>query len=187
MQPQRAEAVAGAQRVANLLAAEAAQTEAVGDIYTTKMLIDRIQTLQPDHPKLADLQQGLEQMLTSPATLSARERGRLEQAAKYIARANTDLGRDPVDSHAVDDAIGQYDKAVSTAATAPGLPSLQERLVAAYAIVIKAQLAQDPNRARKLINVVHRHHWSSPEIDQLEASLAARRAPTTPLQEAQAQ
>ena len=187
MQPQRTEAVAGARRVANLLAAEAAQTEAVGDVYTTKLLLDRIQSLQPDHPRLPDLQQQLEQMLTSPATLSSRQRGRLEQAAKYLARANTDLGRDPVDARAVDAATSQYDKAVSAASTAPGLPSLQERLEAAYALVIKAELGQDPNRARKLLNAVHRHHWSSPELDQLEASLAAGGAPTTPLKEAQAQ
>ena len=187
MQPQRAEAVAGAQRVANLLAAEAAQTEAVGDIYTTKLLIDRIQTLQPDHPKLADLQQRLEQLLTAPTTLGARERDRLERAGKYIAQANTDLGRDPVDFRAVDAATVQYDKAVSTAATAPGLPSLHERLVAAYAVAISAELGQDPNRARKLLNAVHRHHWSSPELDQLEASLAAGSAPTTPVKEARAQ
>ena len=187
MQPQRAEAVAGAQRVANLLAAEAAQTEAVGDIYTTKLLIDRIQTLQPDHPKLADLQQRLEQLLTAPTTLGARERDRLERAGKYIVQANTDLGRDPVDFRAVDAATVQYDKAVSTAATAPGLPSLHERLVAAYAVAISAELGQDPNRARKLLNAVHRHHWSSPELDQLEASLAAGSAPTTPVKEARAQ
>lgn len=187
MQPQRAEALAGAQRVANLLALEAAQTEAVGDVYTTKILLDRIQTLQPDHPKLAGLQQTLDQMLSAPATLSDHQRGRLEQAAKYMARANTDLGRDPVDSRALEDATSQYDKAVSSASTAPGLPSLQERLVAAYSIVIKAQLTQDPNRARKLLNAAHKHHWSSPDLDQLEASLAAGGAPTTPLKEAQAQ
>jgi serine/threonine-protein kinase PpkA len=187
MQPQRAEAAAGAQRVANLLAAEAAQTEAIGDIYTTKLLIDRIQALQPDHPKLADLQQKLEQLLTSPTTLGARQRSHLEQAATYIAKANTDLGRDPVDFRALDAATTQYDKAVSTAATAPGLPSLQERLVAAYAVAIRTELGQDPNRARKLLNVTHRHHWSSPELEQLEASLAAGSAPTTPVQEAQAQ
>jgi serine/threonine protein kinase len=186
IQPQRAEAVAGAQRVANILAAEAAQTEAVGDIYTTKLLIDRIQTLQPDHPKLAALQQQLEQLLTAPTTLGAREHHHLEQAATYIAQANTDLGRDPVDFHAVDAATAQYDKAVSTAATAPGLPSLQERLVAAYAVAISAELGSDPKRARKLLNAAHRHHWSTPELDQLEASLAAGSAPTTPVKEAQA-
>jgi phage tail sheath gpL-like len=150
-------------------------------------LIDRIQTLQPDHPKLADLQQRLEQLLTAPTTLGARERDRLERAGRYIAQANTDLGRDPVDFHAVDAATTQYDKAVSTAATAPGLPSLQERLVAAYAVAISAELGQDPNRARKLLNAVHRHHWSSPELDQLETRLAAGSAPTTPVKEAQAQ
>ena len=166
IQPQRTEAVVGAQRVANLLALEATQTAATGDVYTTRLLIDRIQTLQPDHPRLADLHRQLEQMLTAPATLGARERGRLERAATYIADANTDLGRDPVDSRAVDNATALYDKAVSTASTAPGLPSLQERLMAAYAVAIRTELAQNPDRARKLLNAAHRRRWSSPDLDQ---------------------
>ena len=124
--------------------------------------------------------------MTAPTTLGARDRHRLEQAATYIARANTDLGRDPVDFRAVDAATTQYDKAVSTAATAPGLPSLRERLVAAYAVAIRTELGSDPNRARKLLNAAHRHHWSSLDLDQLEASLAAGSLPTTPVKEAQA-
>jgi serine/threonine protein kinase len=168
IQPQRTEAIAGAQRVANLLALEAAQTAATGDVYTTRLLIDRIQTLQPDHPRLADLHAQLEQMLTAPATLGARERERLGRAATYIAHANTDLGRDRVDFRAIGEATAQYDKAVSIASTAPGLPSLQERLVAAYVVAIRTELAQNPDLARKLLNAAHKHRWSSADLDQLD-------------------
>ena len=187
MQPERADAVAGARRVAGILAAEAVQTESVHDIYTTRLLIDRIQALQPDQPQLPDLRTRLAQLLAAPDSLGGRERGKLEQAEKYIAQANTDLGRDPLDSKAVDDATGQYDKARSAAPTAPGLPSLQERLVSAYAVAVRAELDNhEPKRAEKLLGTARKHHWSSAELDQLSAAVAAGGATATPVQEAEA-
>jgi serine/threonine-protein kinase PpkA len=191
MQPQRADAVTGAQKVADILAAEAARTVSARDIYTTRLLIDRIQTLQPDQPQLADLQARLEQLLVAPGSLSARERGRLEQAAQYISQANTDLGREPLDFQAADAATEQYDKARSIAPATPGLPSLQERLVSAYVAAARAALdSHDPKRAEKLFLAAHRHHWSSVELDQLEAALATGGAvpvpATKPLKEADA-
>jgi serine/threonine protein kinase len=191
MQPQRTDAVTGAQKVADILAAEAARTVSARDIYTSRLLIDRIQTLQPDQPQLADLQARLEQLLVAPGSLSARERGRLEQAAQYISQANTDLGRAPLDFRAAEAATEQYDKARSVAPATPGLPSLQERLVSAYAVAARAALDNhDPKRAEKLFLAAHRHHWSSVELDQLEAALATGGAvpvpATAPLQEADA-
>jgi hypothetical protein len=187
MQPQRADAVTGAQRVADILVAEAARTESVHDIYTTRLLIDRIQTLQPEQPQLADLQARLAQLLVAPGSLGARERERLEQAAQYISRANTDLGRDPLDFHAADDATAQYDKARSTAPAAPGLPSLQERLVNAYAVAVRTELSHhEPKKAEKLLSAAHRHHWSSAELEQLASTVAAGGAAPAPLKEAEA-
>ena len=188
MQPQRADAVTGALRVADILAAEAARTESVHDIYTTRLLIERIQTLQPDQPQLADLRARLEQLLVAPGSLGARERERLEQAAQYISGANTDLGRDPLDFHAVDDATTQYDKARSTVPAAPGLPSLQERLVNAYAVAVRTELNNhQPKRAEKLLSAAHRHHWSSAELEQLASAVALTGGTATvPLKEAEA-
>ena len=187
MQPQRADAVIGARRVAEILAAEAARTESARDIYTTRLLIDRIETLQPDQPELAGLRARLEQLLVTPGSLGARERGRLEQAAKYISQANTDLGSDPVDFRVAEAATEQYDKARFAAPAAPGLPSLQERLVNAYAVAVRSELDHhDPKRAEKLLSVAHRHHWSSAELDQLEATLATGSAATASLKEAAA-
>jgi hypothetical protein len=187
MQPQRADAAVGARRVADILAAEATRTESARDIYTTRLLIDRIQTLQPDQLQLADLQARLEQLLVAPGSLGARERSRLEQTAQYISQANTDLGREPLDLRAVDAATEQYDKARLAEPAAPGLPSLQERLVNAYAAAVRTELDHhDPKRAEKLLSAAHRHHWSSAELDQLEAALAADDAGTAPLKEAEA-
>jgi serine/threonine-protein kinase PpkA len=181
MQPEHAEALAGAQRVANVLAAEAVQTESVGDIYTAQLLIDQIQSLQPSHPKLAELQARLEQLQTKPAVLDSRDRSRLERAAKFIARAEEDLGRTPLDFKAADDAADQYDKALSAAPTAPGLPSLKERLIAAYATATQTEMSNhQPKQALKLINSAHKRNWSSDELNQLESTLKTGAAAPAP-------
>jgi serine/threonine-protein kinase PpkA len=185
MEPGHAEALAGAQRVADVLAAEAVQTESVGDIYTAKLLIDQIQSLQPKHPKLADLQARLQQMQTNPAVLDSRDRSRLEKAAKYMARAEEDLGHTPLDFKAADDATDQYDKALSAAPMAPGLPSLKERLIAAYVTATQTEVSNhQPKQALKLINSAHKRKWSSEELDQLESSLKTAGAATAPSKDA---
>ena len=178
MQPDRAEALAGAQRVANVLAAEAAQTESIGDVYNARLLINKVQSLQPDHPKLADLQAKLQQLENTPTSPDTLGRTRLDRAAKLIAKAEEDLGHSPLDFHAVDDATDLYDKAVSTASTAPGLPSLRERLVGAYPAAVTTEINNhEPKRAHKLINTARKRKWTSDELDQLEASLQAAEAP----------
>jgi serine/threonine-protein kinase PpkA len=185
IQPGHAEALAGAQRVANVLAAEAVQTESVGDIYTAKLLVDQIQSLQPSHPKLAQLQARLQELQTKPAVVDSRDRGRLDKASKYIARAQEDLGHTPLDFKAADDATDQYDRALSAAPMAPGLPSLKERLIAAYAAATRTELTNhQPKQALKLINSAHKRNWSSDELDQLEASIKTAGAVTAPIKEA---
>jgi serine/threonine-protein kinase PpkA len=172
MQPQRAEALAGAQRLANVLADEAEAAEASGNADSSRELIEQVQSLQPTHPKLPGLQTRLEQLQSSPTALDARDRGRRQKAAKYIARAVEDLDRKPLDFKAVDDATDQYDRALSTAPKAPGLPSLKERLVAAYPAAVQTLLdLHDTKRARKLIANAHKRNWSSPELEQLETTL----------------
>ena len=187
MQPMRPEALAGAQRVANVLVAEAAQTESVGDVYNTRLLLEQIESLQPDHPKLADLVARLEQLQTQPTSADSRNRERLDRAAKYMARVEQDLGRSPLDYRAVDAATDEYDRALSAASMAPGLPSLRERLISAYAVAVRTEIDNhDPKRAQKLISTAHKRHWTSEELDQLEASVKAEAAPTSaaPIKEA---
>ena len=190
MEPDRGEALAGAQRVANVLAAEAAQTESVGDVYNAKLLIDQIESLQPGHPKLAGLQAKLVQLESAPTSPDAVARDRLTRAAKFMAKVEEDLGHNPLDYRAVDDATGQYDKAVSAAPMAPGLPLLQERLIGAYATAIQTEINNhDPKRAHKLINTAHKRKWTSDALDQAEATLQAAEAapaaaPTAAIKEA---
>ena len=186
LEPTQSEALAGAQRVANILVAEAAQAESVGDVYNTRLLLDQVQSLQPDHPKLADLQSRLEQLQSAPTSPDARDRERLDRAAKYMARVEQDLGRSPLDYKAVDSATDDYDRAVSAAAMAPGLPSLRERLIGAYATAVRTEIdTHDPKRAQKLINTAHKRKWASDELDQLEAGLKASTAPAPePIKEA---
>jgi serine/threonine protein kinase len=185
MQPQRAEALAGVQRVANVLADEAEDAEASGDLDSSRQLIDQVQSLQPTHPKLPGLQARFQQLQSSPAALDARDRGRLEKAAKYIARAVESLGRKPLDFKALDDATDQYDKALSTAPQAPGLPSLKERLIAAYPTAVQAELdVHDTKRAQKLISNARKRNLSSAELDQIEAILQGGSAPDAAIKEA---
>jgi hypothetical protein len=188
LQPGRPEAVAGALRVANVLASEAESSEAAGDIYTSKLLVEQIQLLQPDHQKLGELRDRLEQLVASPPSVSLRDRARLESAAKYIARAEGDLGHQPLDYRAATDAMKQYDNAVSAAALAPGLPSLKERLIAACAVAVRTELNNnDAKHAVKLINLAHKHNWASEDLDQLEASIQSNGMPTAANKEAGAQ
>lgn len=185
MQPGRAEAVAGALRVANVLGAETEHSEAAGDIYTSKLLVDQIQSLQPDYPKLGELQDRLQQLVASPSSLNSRDRGRLEKAAKFMARAEEDLGHQPLDYKAASDAVEQYDKAASTAAMAPGLPSLNERLIVACAAAVRTELSNnDPKRAMKLIAIARKHKWTSEDLDQLAASIQSGSTPTAVVKEA---
>ena len=188
LQPGRAEAVAGARRVANVLASEAEGSEAAGDIYTSRLLVEQIQWLQPDHEKLGELRARLEQLVASPLSLSSRDRARLEKAANYIARAEGDLGHQPLDYDAASDAVKQYDNAVSAAPLAPGLPSLKERLIAACTVAVRTELGNNGSkRAVKLINLVHKHNWASADLDQLEASIQSNGKPDTTIKEAGAQ
>jgi hypothetical protein len=186
VQPTQPEALAGAQRVANVLVAEAAQSESVGDVYNTRLLLEQIHSLQPDHPKLADLETRLEQLQSAPTSPDARDRERLDRAAKFMAQVAQDLGRNPLDYHAVDAATVDYDRAVSAAPMAPGLPSLRERLIDAYATAVRTEIeGHDPKRAQKLINTAHKRKWNSDELSQLEASLKPAAAPlTAPIKEA---
>jgi hypothetical protein len=168
--------------------AEAAQSESVGDVYNTRLLLDQVQSLQPDHPKLADLQSRLQQLESAPTSPDSTARERLDRAAKYMARVELDLGRSPLDYKAVDSATDEYDRAVSAAPMAPGLPSLRERLIGAYATAVRTEIDNhDPKRAQKLINTARKRKWSSDELDQLEAGLKAAAAPApaaTPIKEA---
>ena len=180
MQPERGEALAGARRVANVLAAEAAQSEALGDIYNSRLLLEQIQSLQPDHPRLADLQAKLAQLQSTPTSPDSHDRAGLDRAAKYMARAQADLAQTPLDYRAVDDATDMYDRALSAASIAPGLPSLRERLIGAYATAIQTEIDNhDLKRAHKLINTARKRKWVSEDIDRLEASLQPANAPTT--------
>jgi serine/threonine-protein kinase PpkA len=188
LQPGRAEAVAGALRIANVLASEAESSEAAGDIYTSKLLVEQVQMLQPDHQKLGELRARLEQLVASPVSANLRDRARLERAAKYIARAEEALGHQPIDYRAATDAVKQYDNALSAAGSAPGMPSLQERLIAACAAAVRTELNNnDPKRALKLIKLAHKHNWASEDLDQLEASMQSKGMPTAQIKEVGAQ
>jgi serine/threonine protein kinase len=177
IQPQRPETLAGVARVGKLLAAEAERAEASGNLAMSKQLVSQLQQLQPDHRQLSDLQLRLQQLEQAPTTLSSRERGRLEKANKYIARAYEYLGRKPLDLRAAEAAGEAYDDAAATAPMAPGLAVLKDRITAAYVAAAQGALqAQDSRRALKTVAIARKRNFVSEELEDLERDMTATAA-----------
>jgi hypothetical protein len=172
LQPERPEALAGARRIASILAAEADNAEAAGDVVSAGQLLEQIESLQPALSQLPQLQARLQQLQATPINVSSRERSRLEKAARAIARAQEDLDRAATDSKAADRATNEYDRAVSASPRSPGLPSLKERLISAYADAVRTELGNNEVRsAARLIKMARRRGFVSEELMQLEAGL----------------
>ena len=80
LQPGHPDAIAGKQRIASVLVAEAEHAQSVQDADALRALIPQIAWVQPGHPELVGLQSGLHELETNPVMLSRREaaRGRTE-------------------------------------------------------------------------------------------------------------
>lgn len=172
LQPQQGEALAGMQHIAEILAAEAERTLLSGNRGATERLISQIRSVQPEYPRLADLQAGLEQLESAPLDLTRRQHADLDRAARYVAKANDYLARTPMDLRMADAATEQYDRASGVAPMAPGLPSLRERIIAAYAVAAQTELSNgEEKRALKVIDLARKRNWFSPELEQLESRM----------------
>ena len=172
LQPQQGEALAGMQRIVNILVAEAERTTLAGDGKSTGRLIAQIRSIQPEHPKLADLQAGLVKLESTPPDLTRRQQTDLDKAARYIAKANEYLARTPMDLRMADAATDQYDRASAAAPLAPGLPYLRERIIVAYAVAAQTELNSDEEkRALKVISLARKRNWFSPDLEQLESRM----------------
>lgn len=180
LQPDQSEAIAGLQRIANVLVEEALHARSVGNAESLRRLIPQIAWVKPGHQKLVELQAGLTQLMAEPAELSRRQAANLERAARYMARAREYLDREPFDMRAAHSAADQYDRAVSAAPMAPGLPSLKERLIAAYPEAARTELAgHDTKRALRLIEDARKRDWISADLEAVETRI---RTGTTSLQ-----
>lgn len=169
LQPQHGEALAGMKRIAQILVAEAERTTLARDGESTERLIAQIRSVQPEHPRLADLQASLAQLKSTPSDLTRRQQADLDKAARYIEKANDYLARTPMDLRMADAATDQYDRASAVAPLAPGLPYLRERIIVAYAVAAQTELNNDEEkRALKVISLARKHNWFSPDLEQLE-------------------
>ncbi|HKE96712.1 MAG TPA: hypothetical protein VKB34_20550, partial [Povalibacter sp.] len=172
LEAEQPDAIAGLQRIAYVLVEEAQHAQSVGDAESLRTLITQIASVQPDHPQLVPLQTALLQLAATPAELSRREATNLDRAAKYVAKSYEYLTRKPFDLRAADLATDQYDRAAQLAPMAPGLPSLRERLIAAYAEAVQTEIdAHDPRRALRMISLARKRNWMTPDLEQLEASI----------------
>lgn len=172
LQPGQADAIAGKQRIAAVLVAEAEHAQSVHDADALRALIPQIAWVQPGHPKLVGLQSGLQQIETGSVELSRREAARVERAARHVAKAYEFLARQPYDLRAADAATDEYDRATSAVETAPGLPILKERLIASYPHAVQTELQENDTRnALRLISLARKRRWMSPELERLEARI----------------
>lgn len=169
MQPQNADALAGMQRIADVLAAEAAQAASTGNVNTTGRLIALLRSVQPKHPQMESLLASLSAMESQPVSLTRRQQENLDKAARYIAKAHEFLVRRPMNLRMADAATDQYDKATQATPLAPGLPFLKERIIAEYAVAVRTELAEkEKKRALKIISNARERGWLSAELEQLE-------------------
>jgi hypothetical protein len=183
LQKGQPEALAGARRLAGVLAQEAQRSEEAGDIYTSTLLIAQVRLLQPENPRLGGLQTTLQQMQAKPLELDAHSKELLRNAATFIARSHDSLTRSLQDPKAAEDATDAYDGALAAAPNAPGLPSLKLQLIAVYPGAVRAALSRkDILEARKLIAAARKDGLTSGELNKLVSALpkGAASAPAKP-------
>jgi hypothetical protein len=178
LQKGQAEALSGARRLAGVLVQEAQRSEEAGDIYTSTLLIAQVRLLQPENPRLRDLQTTLQQMQAKPPELDAHAKELLHNAATFIARSHEAITRNPLDPKAAEDATEAYDGALAAAPNAPGLPSLKVQLIAVYPGAVRAALSRkDILEARKLIAAARRDGLTSGELNKIASALPKSAAP----------
>jgi hypothetical protein len=175
MQPQNADALAGMQRIGDVLAAEAMHAASTGNVNSTGRLIALLRSVQPKHKQMEPLMASLSAMESEPISLTRRQQDNLDKAARYIAKAHEFLIRKPMNLRMADAATDQYDKATEATPLAPGLPFLKERIIAEYAVAVRTELAdKEKKRAQKIISNARERGWLSPELEQLESQINAK-------------
>jgi hypothetical protein len=168
IQPTRPEALAGAQRIASVLAAETESAEGVGDTATAGALLQQAALLDPALPELPALQAGLQALQAQPRTPSSRDSRQLVKAESEISHARDTLNASS-STAAAEAATEGYDRAVELRPRAPGLALLRERLISAYAAAVRGELGSgNPATAMRLLQKARAQGFTSPELEQLE-------------------
>jgi hypothetical protein len=169
LDPTQLEALAGAKRIVAVIAGEAEHAAASGDLESTRRYIAVVRTLLPDDPTLLELEARANALMSSPVVFSSRQQERYNRSAQSIERAYAALKAQPLDMQALDAAIDEYDRAVTLAARAPGLPMLKDRILVAFPAATRAELASDnAKRALKVVQMARQRGWFNPELELLE-------------------
>jgi hypothetical protein len=168
IQPTRPEALAGAQRIASVLAAETESAEGVGDSTTAGVLLQQAVLLDPALPQLPALQAGLQALQARPRVPGSRDSRQLAKATSEISHARDTLNASSGIT-AAEEATEGYDRAQELRPRAPGLALLRERLISAYAAAVRGELSNgNPATAMRLLQKARAHGFTSPELEQLE-------------------
>jgi hypothetical protein len=169
LDPSQLDALLGAKRIIRIVAAEAERTAAAGDRGRTQQYIAAIRALQPNDPTLPELEARLKAMQESPVVLSVRQQERYGLSAASIERAYEALQSQPLDQRAIDTAMGEYARAESLVAQAPGLPMLKDRIIVAFPAATRNELAKDNSRrALKVVAAARERGWLTAELETLE-------------------
>jgi len=172
LRPNQPEAVAGLDRIADLFVNEARRARSVGDTAALRKFVGEVTRLNPNHRVLPELEAAVGDLESSGVEPSRREAANLERVSKYIAKSYWYLDRKPFDLRAADGATDQYDLAAALVPMAPGLPSLKERIVSAYSVAVRTELAgKDTKRALRMISFARKRNWMSSELEELEISI----------------
>ena len=180
LRPNQPEAVAGLQHIADVFVEEARHARSVGDAAALRKLVAKVTQLNPNHRVLPELQTALGALESSGSSHSRREAADLDRVSRYIAKSYWYLDRKPFDLRAADSATNQYDLAAALVPMAPGLPSLKERIISAYPVAVRAELAgKDTKRALRVISNARKRNWISSELEELEISITQARPAET--------
>lgn len=172
LRPDQPEALAGMQKIADILVDVARRAHAVGDTDKMRSLVADITRVQPNHRMLPELETSLAALDASPVQKTRRESAALERANKHIEKAYQALDRKPLDQKAADRATDEYDIAAVQMPMAPGLPLLKERIIASYSEVVRTEVRfEDPKSALRMISYARKRKWMSTELEELEISI----------------
>ena len=172
LQPNQPEAVAGLQRIADVFVEEARHAQSVSDAAALRKFVAEVKRVNPNHRVLPELESALVDLESSRVARNRRDAADLERVSKHIAKSYWYLDRKPFDLRAADAATNQYDLAAALVPMAPGLPLLKERIVSAYPVAVRTELAgKDTKRALRMISNARKRNWFSSELEELEISI----------------
>ncbi len=180
--PQEPEALAGLNRVAELLLDEASKAVANHEYDTALASLDLAESIRSSNPRVAQVRDEI--ALLRSVELPQLTAGEVEQtpdqkrAGRLIAQAQSNLNRKPLTLSRVKAAATLYERAVKYTPDSAAPAQLRSQITAAYQSLAETYMANDePRKARDVIEQARQHDWLSADIPQLEVLIQASAQP----------